>query len=219
LVAVEQRTIVEGGQRRTIEVPVEMSANVRAEGVFAEADAQRQASASMRVGGNLQVSSAAAVPGGVVGGMVGGVPEAVAPPAAMVPSPRPTTVRDRTEVAPRPVRRGTSADPLAAKLHVSLMALLDCVRQRPAPARAALCRDAALDAVAVRVLLTARAGSALFGRLREAGLAIDSDTAGAGTRRVAGRIAAGKLAALAAIPEVRLIAAPAAGTLGEARDR
>ncbi len=38
-VAVEERTVVEGGERRTIHVPVEMPANVSVEGVFGEVSA------------------------------------------------------------------------------------------------------------------------------------------------------------------------------------
>lgn len=212
LVAVEEQVVVEHGRRRTIQVPVEMPHNVSAEGVFGEMAKAQALSSAMRVGGNLAPSPAAAVPGGVVGGVVGGVPSAPPSPALPLPIAR---QRPETVMSVDPARRPSAIDTtLAAKLHVSLLRIVECSQSLDASkATAPDCQGQVHTHVDVRVFLAAAAGPDLTRRLEQAGLELIKPAGGdrITARVVRGRVAVGQLAALAALPEVTLIASAGAG--------
>jgi hypothetical protein len=211
-VAVEERTIVEGGQRRTIHVPVEMPASVSIEGVFGEAralQASKQAVASpVRVGGNVPPGTR----GGVAGGVVGGLPMAP-PPLPSTAQPRAERVPSRDEVDGAGTRAGreVAASPLATKLHVSLASRVDCLDKAASAGERPSCGQDADGRLAVTVFLTVRPSAELLGRLQRAGLLVNAAAAATSSGQVlTGRVTAARLTTLAAIPEVTLIAAPSA---------
>lgn len=209
-IAVEEQVVVEQGQRRTIQVPVDLPHNVSPEGVFGEAAGLGPQKAAVRVGGNLQRS---AIPAGVVGGVVGGVPEA--PPPAAAPLAQPSLyarqgARDEAATRAAAERRGPPLDEtLARKLHVSLLRTVECALGRqPVLETGPACPEKAESHVHVRIVLSASPGAELLRRLETAGLEL-SPRAKAGSTLatiVTGRIAVARLATLAALPEVVLIA-------------
>jgi Ca-activated chloride channel family protein len=212
-IAVEEQVVVEAGRRRTIQVPVDMPHNVSAEGVFGEMAKAQAISSAVRVGGTVSPSAAAVVPGGVVGGIVGGVPSA--PPSPALPLPvarqRPQETITSADAARRPSAIDTT---LAAKLHVSLLEIVEC--SQPLAARRASapdCQGKEHTHVEVKVVLAATAGPDLVRRLEQAGLELTKPAGGDRNtaRVVTGRIAVGQLAKLAALAEVTLIASAGVG--------
>jgi Ca-activated chloride channel family protein len=108
-VAVEETTVIEGGQPRRIEVPVEMPEGVSHEGVFgAQAEAVAFAPRSYFKSG------------GVIGGIIGRAQMAAPPPPPVREAPYPAPQRIRTADAGR--------DAIRAKLHPDLAAIVDKLR-------------------------------------------------------------------------------------------
>jgi Ca-activated chloride channel family protein len=193
-VAVEDRVIVEGGQRRTIQVPVEMPQNVSVEGVFGE---------QARVGGKHAATSAAGVAyraapggvaGGVVGGVVGGLPNAPPPPPA----------------APDQVDRDAPDRPAAAAspgLDVALARMVQCFdNARASGGDPSTCGAGSDGRVRVRVLLAVTPGAQLLKRLEDAGLQVTPSAARRGAMELEGTVPVDRLRALADMKEVRFIA-------------
>ncbi len=101
-VAVEEKTVVEGGKPKTIQVPVEMPEGVSHQGVFGEQD-----KAAVRAAPMATMNSSAQGFGGFVGGVVGGVAGS----------------RQAARTAPMPPPPPAREQP-ASKLDASLTALL-----------------------------------------------------------------------------------------------
>ena len=110
-VAVEETTVIEGGQPRRIEVPVEMPEGVSHEGVFgAQAEAVAFAPRSYFKSG------------GVIGGVIGRA-QTVAPP------PPPSAAREAAASTPQRIRTADAGrDAIRAKLHPDLAAIVDKLR-------------------------------------------------------------------------------------------
>jgi hypothetical protein len=149
------------------------------------------------------------VAGGVVGGVVGGL--AAPPSAAAVPSRGAVAIRSEADRELRPMEpeaRGEGASALDTKLHVSLAKMLECAGQSPSGPAAARCGVGPDGRVAIQVALTVVPDAALLDRLARAGFTPEPP-AGSRARRpkiLAGHIALRDLPALAAVPEVTLIA-------------
>ena len=181
-VAVEEMTITEGGEPRRVEVPVEMPEGVSYEGVFGSERVMYKAAA---VGGS---------PGGVVGGIIGTRPMAPPPPPAAMA--RIARMEDRA-------RELSPAEQKAAKLHPSLAAIVERLKNpaaRPGAEEARLVRNGKVE---VQIFLT-DTSSASLAKLKQLGfeLVLQPKTA----KTVIGRIAIDKLAALADVSFVQYVA-------------
>jgi Ca-activated chloride channel family protein len=190
-VAVEEKTIVEGGQQRTIQVPVEMPRNVSPEGVFGEP----QQSAGLGGGFRNKVASLGSA--------------LVSPSAPPPPSPR-SSPASTAESAPvredrREAQRDEKEHTLASKVHPALAQLLSCVKGVSDPKRLTACGVDPDGRIGVNVWLDRNSMPELLQRLVRAGLILDTSQGTADPRRVTGRIAPERVAALLAIPEVRLL--------------
>ena len=176
-VAVEETMVVEGGEPRRVEVPVEMPEGMSYEGVF---------------GSEVQPMMAG---GGVMGGVIGGmamhapmlakmrVDRMAAPPPPPLPAAAPAPSREfRTETAREPETR----------MPPSLVRLCQAAQGTPNP-----------DKVLVQVYL-ADTSAATLAALRKAGFEITAQPK-SGTI-VTGRIAANRLKELAALVAVRYVA-------------
>jgi Ca-activated chloride channel family protein len=176
-VAVEEKTVTEGGQPRRIEVPVEMPEGVSYEGVFGEADAMKAgapASASNR-------AFAAQARGSALAGAL---------------------VKEEMRSRPQTVLPAAVPPPLPNKLDPALAALASRLKggQPLAPADARFVRD---GKIAVRVWLNDTSNAALA-QLKALGFEVVAQPDKA--KVVIGRIAAGKLEALSELACVRYVA-------------
>lgn len=250
-VAVEEQTVVENGQSRTIQVPVEMPQGVSPEGVFGKDGEQQpqvlaQYSALSRAKAG-PMSQPGFVPNPNVGtpgynGPVGRTNEVVevTDSASMVNSTSSSLASQRSgrpegtmleKLAVNPGRTSTDAlgqagseedkdlkrldrefrvrKTLASKLHPSLLAVYDCWVQsgRRSNATCAGLKDGKVN---IKLWLTS-ADSATLRKLELAGLALPSKSSGGNTvaapqGAITGTVEISKLAALAALPEVKLAA-------------
>jgi Ca-activated chloride channel family protein len=191
-VAVEEMTVTEGGEPRRVEVPVEMPEGVSYEGVFGSERAMYKA-ASVSGGGGSGV--AAGVPGGVVGGIIGARPMAAPPPPSVAMS-RIAVMEDRARVL-------SLAEQKMAKLHPSLAAMVERLKNpaaRPRPEEAQVVRNGKAE---VQIFLTDTSAETLA-KLKQLGfeLVLQPKTA----KIVIGRIPIEKLAALADLSFVKYVA-------------
>jgi hypothetical protein len=188
-VAVEERTIVEGGRARTVHVPVEMPHNVSPEGVF---------------GSEPQ--------GKMMAGSGGGALAAVSAREMVRVLPAPAAPEARSREVPRAegdIARDASRDELRTKLHPGLLRVVECyldARSDRARAACAADRDGRVD---VQIWLRAAPDDALLKRLAEAGFVRVAPRPGGRTAptMVEGRIAIDRLGGLVRMPEVTLVAA------------
>jgi Ca-activated chloride channel family protein len=177
-VAVEEMTVTEGGQPRTVQVPVEMPEGVSYQGVFGEKDEETKsrayAPAPSGVGGGI----GKIFNGGV---MVRQAAEAPAPPV------HPMSTEDRKR-----------AD-LAAKLHPTLMAAVECLQgnvKKP-------CGAAPGSKLSLQIWL-AEKSPAVLAQLKALGFELVLDPKSA--KLVIGRLPMEKLEALAKLAVVRYVA-------------
>jgi hypothetical protein len=177
-VAVEERIIVEGGTRRTIQVPVEMPAGVSPEGVF---------------GGHADVAMRAQhAAGAMLSRMAPASREAAA-------STQP--VRSET-VAPAMQAPGSEKDiradqqEMRAKLHVDLLAIVVCLDGGKPASECTAARD---GRVRVRLTLAASPSPDVSAVLARLGFALETRAA---STTLVGTIAADRLEALASLDAV-----------------
>lgn len=189
-VAVEEMTVTEGGQPRTVQVPVEMPEGVSYEGVFGEKDEE--------VKSKLYAPASPSAAGGIGGGRYrgkttnGAVGWAQQNPASELASVEP--VRQQPMSADDRKR----AD-LAAKLHPTLLAAVQCLQgtvKKP-------CGAAAGSKLSLQIWLTEKS-PAVLAQLKALGfeLVLDPRTA----KLVIGRLPAEKLEALSKLAVVRYVA-------------
>ena len=206
-VAVETKTVIQGGKPVRIEVPVELPENVSPLAVpeSNESLAPPQPGAMMSGGfGGYALKRAPSRGSGAHATSRASQAVAAEPPAPpKVPLPTPTV-----DGALLHTQQGTSGSSAAAdalvrkKLSADLVSLYECWQQRAAGAAGQTCALPASGNVTVEVTLSA--GSAeLDQKLAAAGLKIKS---GAGTSIVVGEIAIEKLQSLAEIAEVTSVA-------------
>jgi Ca-activated chloride channel family protein len=183
-VAVEEMTVTEGGQPRTVQVPVEMPEGVSYEGVFGEKDEE--------VKSKLYAPASPGVLGRFGGGKAanGAVRYAAQAPAremADLASTRPLSTQDRKRTE------------LASKLHPSLLAAVDCLNgavQKP-------CGAVPGSRLSLQIWLGDKS-PAVLAQLKALGfeLTLNPKTA----KLVLGRLPAEKLEALAKLAVVRYVA-------------
>lgn len=186
-VAVEEMTVTEGGQPRTVQVPVEMPEGVSYEGVFGEKDelkSKHYAPATPGVGGGRY-------PGKTTNGAVG---YASRNPAREMAAADAATVRQQPMSADDRKR----AD-MAAKLHPTLMATVQCLQgnvQKP-------CGAVPGSKLSLQIWLTEKS-PAVLAQLKALGfeLVLDPRTA----KLVIGRLPVEKLEALSKLAVVRYVA-------------
>jgi Ca-activated chloride channel family protein len=179
-VAVEEMVVNDGGVQRRVEVPVEMPEGVSYEGVFGDADRKQ-----LNVGGLVAAKPMRAYGRGDAGT---GAMQAPASPAA----------EEKDMPAPPP----SPADAWTAKLAPAVAAVVERVKSRSAPAagEGAFVRDGKAE---VRVWLT-DVSEATLAKLRALGFEVVLSPKTA--KLVVGRIAVGKLGALARLAEVQYVA-------------
>ncbi len=184
-VAVEETTVIEGGEPRRVEVPVEMPEGVSHEGIYGE----RVAVAGLRSTGfagyaGMQATGGFAR-GGVVGGVIGGVPS---------PAPMPLPRR-----VPAEKTRDSQEQLAISRLHPDVAAAISQLKKGATPSAAFI-----RDGKAYLQVWLSDASPELLKQIRALGFETTVDPRVA--KLLVGRIAVGKLPALAAMREVRYIA-------------
>ncbi|MCC6366101.1 MAG: VWA domain-containing protein [Bryobacterales bacterium] len=178
-VAVEEKTVNEGGQPRRIEVPVEMPDGVSYEGVFGDR-ARDQAGAMMPQAARMSMGPR---PMAAVGGAIGGY-------AQNAPSAPPPVYKDKKEMGENEARR---PEPKAtAKLHPDVAAALQ-------GAKAGFVRNGKAE---VKVYLTNLSPATIEG-LKALGFEVLRQETG--EQAVTGRVSLDKIEAIARLPVVRYI--------------
>jgi Ca-activated chloride channel family protein len=189
-VAVEEKTVTEGGVPRRVEVPVEMPEGMSYQGVFGtrmEMD-QRAMNAPM------VMPAMSGFAGGVVGGVMGGRPQGL----QGGPPPPPETARKATP--PTSPKQAITAPESAATLDAAISALIQRVKAggRPSVDEA---RFVFGDQAYIRVTLS-DASPAAIEQLRKAGLVITKTEGNV----IAGHVPLASLEALSKLPLVTWIA-------------
>ena len=200
-VAVEEHVVNEGGTTRTVRVPVEMPDGVRYEGVFGTSAADLAQAA-----GTPRAQMRAAAPGGV-GGVAGKVAPA-APPVRLAEHARrelrdggPTS-NESDDALAKPAPTGV---PIDAAARVKLSPALLLLAEQGAGAPGAAASDDGW--VRVRVVLATRGAGAELA-LQSAGFLREGEADGV----VVGLVRVERLAALAALPQVKNVAAASAAS-------
>jgi Ca-activated chloride channel family protein len=210
-VAVEERTIVEGGRQRTIQVPVEMPHNVSPEGVFGD-------HAQVKAAGGFATFAPAV--GGAAGNTAGVSPSqrtrnqpvpAAPPPSRSSRQESADARRDsaRDEDARTSLRDGPR-EALESKLHPSIMKIFECYERAGGVQQSlAACTVDADGRVAVKVWLTRAGDASVMRRLSEAGFIPNATLrAVAPGSPLEGRIEIARLPELASIADVTLVSSP-----------
>jgi Ca-activated chloride channel family protein len=179
-VAVEETTVTDGGQPRTIQVPVEMPEGVSYQGIFGGEMDQEGRAQGYSNSYALRAAPSKSRAGGVGGGIV-----------AQAPPPPPSTVM----VDGRPEQ---PANGPAAKLHPTLLAAVECLKSGKNP-----CGTTPASKLLLQVWLTDKSPAALA-ELKALGFELVLDPSG--SNLVIGRLAAEKLEALAKLKAVRYVA-------------
>jgi len=189
-VAVEEKTVTEGGQPRHIEVPVEMPEGVSYEGVFGRADKQAESRATPR-----QFSAPTASPyahrapvGGSLAARLSAPEVDVSSAADTVAAPPP---QSPAKLAPPPVKLDPALASLAARVKSG---------QPPSPEDARFLRD---GKVAIRVWLNDVSAAALAS-LKALGFEVTAPPDKG--QVIIGRIVAARLEALSKLACVRYVA-------------
>ena len=177
-VAVEETTVTDGGQPRTIQVPVEMPEGVSYQGVFGGEKDEEGRVQNFRSG--YAMSAPAKSRGMRVGG--GMAAQAPAPPSTVMVDGRP----DQPANGP------------AAKLHPTLLAAVECLKSGKSP-----CGTTPASKLLLQVWLTDKSPQALA-ELKALGFELVLDPSG--SNLVIGRLAAEKLEALSKLKAVRYVA-------------
>ncbi|MCC6392635.1 MAG: hypothetical protein IT167_18690, partial [Bryobacterales bacterium] len=176
-VAVEEKTVNEGGQPRRIEVPVEMPDGVSYEGVFGD---REQAGAMMPRAARMSMGNRSMA---VVGGAIGGY-------AQNAPSAPPPARKDKKEMESDEARPPESK--AAAKLHPDVAAAL----------QGSQARFVSNGKAEVKVYLT-NLNPAAIQALKALGFEVLRQEAG--EQAVTGRVSLDKIEAIARLPVVRYI--------------
>jgi Ca-activated chloride channel family protein len=190
-VAVEERTVVDGGRTRTIQVPVEIPQGVSPEGVFGDRSSgkvfggivQAQAMASPVMTSNYK--SMQSVDAASAGRFTGVLPmakanESVDIKAANAPAPRKDERRE-----------------LESKLHPGLLAVYECWVRSPAK-----CASVNQGRIGIQVWLSESSPSVMK-ELKALGFVVTSGKSGA---QVRGTLPIEKLQSLAEMKQVKLVA-------------
>jgi hypothetical protein len=192
-VAVEEQTVVEGGQRRTIQVPVELPQGVSPEGVFGVET--RQAQLAKAQAGSFYSYSMANRP--------------VAPPPANATTVDVFSASEAVGVADAMRHKNGRGDAqfrdvdLSTKLHRDLLAAYNCWKSKQAN-----CAGVKGGKVRVEVWLESGIAKDQMNRLLSAGLKLEQDKSIAfatGATSVRGTIDLAKLPNLAQLAGVRLV--------------
>jgi Ca-activated chloride channel family protein len=189
-VAVEEMTVTEGGQPRTVQVPVEMPEGVSYQGVFGDKDEETK--------GKLYAPASPSVGGGIGGGRY--ARKATNGAAGYVPQSRAseTAAVDAVRQQPMSAEDRKRAD-MAAKLHPTLMAAVQCLQgnlKKP-------CGTAPGSKLSLQVWLSEKS-PAVLAQLKALGfeLVLDPKT----SKLVIGRLPVEKLEALTKLAVVRYVA-------------
>jgi Ca-activated chloride channel homolog len=188
-VAVEERTVMQDGKPRRVQVPVEMPEGVSYQGIMGnEQDLKLQAgkstyvfTAAVPVAG-LQMSASNGTGSGSAGGIGGGAyavggPMAKAKPAVPPPPPPPppppgaaTSVIVNNSVPPLPVEPSKPRDKehvlLESKFHPEMIAIFDCWKQNPAGTPCKLPKD---EMIALQITVSDNSATTLE-KLRALGM-------------------------------------------------
>jgi Ca-activated chloride channel family protein len=219
-VAVEEMTITDGGQPRRVDVPVEMPAGVSHDGVFGKEEVgtisetvavQRgQASVQPNVSAppppaNKPVATGPGQGGGIGTGTSGGVGSGIGygDRASVKASEAPKDRRDRDEARRQLSAAEQKRQQLLAKLHPDVAAIVERLQNKsntPTAAETRFVRDGKAE---VQIFLTSTS-DAVMAKLKQLGVEIIA--APTASKLIVGRIALDKLAALAAVAEVRYVA-------------
>lgn len=228
-VAVEEMVVTDGGQPRRIDVPVDVPEGVDRDAVFGQRQIQNLPSnnrmflsagvlsqtvtvtGSSTGSGKSRSRSARGGGGGIgggTGGGVGGGTGSVTPPSP--PPAKPATggfVVDGLADESAPIRKLTPEEQkradLQAKLHASLLAVVDRLKDPKATAAADESKFIRNGKAEVQIWLTEKSDATLA-KLKELGFELVLDPKSA--KMVIGRVPIEKLAALAEIKEVRYVA-------------
>jgi Ca-activated chloride channel family protein len=189
-VAVEEMTVTDGGQPRRVEVPVEMPAGVSHRGVFGERDDEvRKFGSAASVGQAQPKADYKRASGGGGGGRANGPP----PP----PSARPEQqVREsgRLSVEPRLAPKDLKREQMLAKLHRSVAAVVERLKNKSAQASAEEARFVRSGKAEIQVWLSDKSAE-IIAQLKRLGFEIVLDPKSA--RMLIGRLSIEKLEALA----------------------
>jgi Ca-activated chloride channel family protein len=189
-VAVEEMTVTDGGQPRRVEVPVEMPAGVSHRGVFGERDDEvRKFGSAASVGQAQPKADYKRASGGGGGG------RANAPPPP--PSARPEQqVREsgRLSVEPRLAPKDLKREQMLAKLHRSVAAVVERLKNKSAQASAEEARFVRSGKAEIQVWLSDKSAE-IIAQLKRLGFEIVLDPKSA--RMLIGRLSIEKLEALA----------------------
>ena len=190
-VAVEEKTVTEGGAPRRVEVPVEMPEGMSYQGVFGtgmEMDEARAMNAPMA----MQAMSGYV--GGVVGGIVGGRPQ------GQQGTPRSDLKREAVPPPPSPKQAISAPQPTPAKLDAVIAAVIQRVKSgaRPGVDEA---RFVFGDQAYIRVTLS-DASPAAIEQLRNAGMVVTKSEGNV----IVGHVPLASLEALSKLPMVTWIA-------------
>jgi Ca-activated chloride channel family protein len=183
-VAVEEMTVTEGGQPRTVQVPVEMPEGVSYQGVFGEKDEETK--------GKMYAPTSPASIGGFGGGRYAG--KATNGAVLM----RQAAETEAPPVGPMSIEDRKRAD-LAAKLHPTLMAAVECLQgnvKKP-------CGATPGSKLSLQIWL-AEKSPAVLAQLKALGFELVLDPKSA--KLVIGRLPVEKLEALAKLAVVRYVA-------------
>jgi hypothetical protein len=201
-VAVEEKTVVQGGKPVRIEVPVELPQGVSPLAVPGGGEFDRKETLARQ----YNVGVAGGVVNGVSGGALFGTPAAT-PPAKVAPNYSTNQTVEVTAEAPliettnsqvSPIRDGVHVTKLKGRFSPEVLAIYRCIAPSAADAKNCKPVPAQLN-VAVQI---SAADPAIEQRLTKAGFKIVS---GSGTRQLTGTIAPKELTQLALMAEVEKV--------------
>jgi Ca-activated chloride channel homolog len=186
-VAVEEMVVNQGGQQRTVEVPIEMPEGVSYQGVFGDGSGAGAA----YVAAPKAMARRVAVRGGVLRG------------TGRVAADEAVVVTDGPGRRPAMTKEEQRRQKIAARVHPAILAVIDRLQDkkgRPGPEEARFVHD---NRAEVQVWLDEKT-PAILTQLKQLGFEVELDPKGA--KMVIGRLPIGKLAALADLAVVRYVA-------------
>jgi Ca-activated chloride channel family protein len=193
-VAVEEMTVTDGGQPRRVEVPVEMPEGVSREGVFGERDEQQKSlSGYANVGAGQPMPKADRKAGGGGGGRAD--KPRVTPPSM--------PVSETVQVDPRLQPKDQQRHQLIAKMHRSIAAVVERLKNKSAQPSAEEARFVRNGKAEVQVWLADKSAETIA-QLKRLGFEVVADPKSA--RMLIGRLSIEKLEALAGLEAVRYVA-------------
>jgi len=201
-VAVEEMIVTDGGQPRRVEVPVEMPAGVSHRGVFGERDAEIR-----KFSGAASISRAPIRPQYKrASGVGGGSANAPPPPSPPPPQGRPDSQAqkiDRISEEPRLATKDQKREQMIAKLHRSVAAVVERLKNKSAQPSAEEARFVRSGKAEIQVWLSDKSAETIA-QLKRLGFEVVLDPKSA--RMLIGRLPIEKLEALAEHKAVLYIA-------------